>query len=139
MRVDKFRRFIETKYAKQEIKPPKTKFNENLYSKLIKELNVSSDFNKGKFITLIRDIGKRNFNYLFNLSYTDSNNIIVLSNEEWRLKIYGPTVTAEFRFVIWMNKLNENNIYRDNSDNIGNEEILSEFVKYLIGCIKEEI
>ena len=111
----------------------------NTRRRFINEIRINSNFNKGEFITLISDIGKRNFNKIFNLSYSDSNNIIVLSNKEWRLKIYGPAVTTLYRFVIWMNKLNENNIYRDNSDNIGNEEILSEFVKYLIGCIKEEI
>jgi len=139
MRVDKFRRLLENKYTKQEIKTPKIKINENFNSKLINEILINSNFNKGEFITLIRDIGKRYFNNIFNLSFSDSNNIIVLSNNEWRLKIYGPSVTKPYRFVIWNNKLNEDNIYRDNSDNIGNAEVLSEFVKYLIDCIKEEI
>ena len=64
-------------------------------------------------------------------SSDDKKEIPILMNESWEVRIFGPSVTKPYAFYIRKLKLKENNIYRDNPEDHGNVDILTQFLSYL--------
>ena len=103
-----------------------------LFSQFIKIFEGSKPLTKGEVISIIREVGKPNFLKYINLDFIDQGNMILLRNSDWDMRFFSPSITKPYNFLIIKPNLKENNVYRDNPKDCGNERIKIQFVDYLI-------
>ena len=107
-----------------------------LISQFIKIIEGNKPLTKGEVISIIREVGKPNFLKYLNLDFIDQGNMILLRNYDWDMRFFSPSILKPYNFFIIKPNLKENNVYRDNPEDCGNERIKIQFVDYLNKFLK---
>ena len=113
----------------------KPKINK-LFSQFIKIFESSKPLTKGEVISIVREVGKANFLKYLNLDFIDQGNMIVLRNSDWSMRFFSPSILKPYNYFVRKPNLKENNIYRNNPEDYGNENIKILFLDYLKKSLK---
>ncbi len=100
-------------------------------TKFYKMVSHEIKFTKGELISLVRQIGRNNFNTYLNLELRDKDNLIELISDQFVLIIFGPNFPHQHNFMIINLRLRENKKYLDKSEDYGNIEIYNQLISYI--------
>ena len=107
-----------------------------LFSQFIKIFESVKPLTKGEVISIVREVGKPNILKYLNLDFIDQGNMILLRNTDWDMRIFSPSITKPYNYLIIKPNLKENKYYRDNPEDHGNEDIIIQFLDYLKKSLK---
>jgi len=107
-----------------------------LFSQFIKIFEGGKSFTKGEVISIVREVNKPNFLKYLNLDFIDQGNLIVLRNSDYDMRFLSPSIPKPYNFFIIKPNLKVNNVYRNNPEDYGNEDIKIQFLDYLKKSLK---
>ena len=107
-----------------------------LFSQFIKIFKDDKLLTKGEVISIVREVGKPNFLKYLNLDFIDQGNMIVLRNSDYDMRFLSPSIPKPYDYFIIKPNLKGNNVYRNNPEDYGNEDIKIHFLDYLNKSLK---
>lgn len=106
------------------------------FSQFFKIFKDDKLLTKGEAISIVREVGKPNFLKYLNLDFIDQGNMIVLRNSDYDMRFLSPSIPKPYNYFIIKPNLKVNNVYRNNPEDYGNEDIKIQFLDYLNKSLK---